>query len=221
MIFQEEEKKEWFKAMGRKLIGDLLLKADRDVEEFYISYDKMMQFVSVESNWPMIEEELRGRGVRVMSFYDIVLDFILMDAFDDLANPPSTVITVVQNRWLSNGFKETALATALWSVLKAKRSLLKFNDGFISHFYSISEHTSPLLAWGFLGPNTELKELCLFFKGLVLGFIQDIFSFDKVRFTTVEALAEDILKLAEQQSENAAERLKTGSPDITPVASYC
>ena len=42
-----------------------------------------------------------------MSFYDIVLDFILMDAFDDLANPPSSVLTVVQNRWLSNGFKET------------------------------------------------------------------------------------------------------------------
>ena len=46
-----------------------------------------------------------------MSFYDIVLDFILMDAFDDLANPPSTVLAVVQNRWLSNGFKETVCVT--------------------------------------------------------------------------------------------------------------
>ena len=42
-----------------------------------------------------------------MTFFDIVLDFIMMDAFDDLANPPSSVITVVQNRWLTNGFKET------------------------------------------------------------------------------------------------------------------
>ncbi|XP_059142729.1 mitoguardin-like [Physella acuta] len=220
-IFQEEGKKDWFKAMGKKLVGDLMIKADKDVEEFYTSYDKMMQFVSVDSNWQMIEEELRGRGVRVMSFYDIVLDFILMDAFDDLANPPSTVLTVVQNRWLSNGFKETALATAVWSVLKAKRSLLKFNDGFIAHFYSISEHTSPMLAWGFLGPDSELKEMCNYFKNLVLGFIRDIFSFDKVRYTTVESLAEDILRLAEQQSETAAERLKSGSPDLTPVASYC
>ncbi|RUS68486.1 hypothetical protein EGW08_023752, partial [Elysia chlorotica] len=111
--------------MGKRLIGDLLLKADKDADEFYTSYDRMMDFISVESNWGMIEEELRGRGVRSMSFYDIVLDFILMDAFDDLANPPSSVLTVVQNRWLSNGFKETALATAVWSVLKAKRSLLK------------------------------------------------------------------------------------------------
>ncbi|GFN77604.1 mitoguardin [Plakobranchus ocellatus] len=219
-IFQEEDKKEWFKAMGRRLIGDLLLKADKDADEFYSSYDRMMQFISIESNWTMIEEELRGRGVRCMSFYDIVLDFILMDAFDDLANPPSSVLAVVQNRWLSNGFKETALATAVWSVLKAKRSLLKFNDGFIAHFYSITEQTSPLLAWGFLGPESDLKEMCNFFKDQVLGFIRDIFSFKKVRFTEVESLAADILKLAEAQSDVASERLRPNSPDVTPVASY-
>ncbi|XP_005104976.2 mitoguardin-like [Aplysia californica] len=216
-IFQEEEKKTWFKKMGRKLIGDLLIKADKDVEEFHTTYDKMMDYISVEANWPQIEEELRGRGVRVMSFYDIVLDFILMDAFDDLANPPSTVLTVVQNRWLSNGFKETALATAVWSVLKAKRSLLKFNDGFIAHFYSISEHTSPLLAWGFLGPDSELKDMCNFFKDLVLGFIREMFSFNKVRFTDVEALAQDILEMAQAKSDLAAEKLKVDSPDHTPV----
>ena len=45
--------------------------------------------------------------VKVMSFYDIVIDFLLFDAFDDLDNPPSSVTTVIQNRWLSNGFKET------------------------------------------------------------------------------------------------------------------
>ena len=45
--------------------------------------------------------------VKNFTFYDVVLDFILMDAFDDLENPPSSVIAVVNNRWLSNGFKET------------------------------------------------------------------------------------------------------------------
>ena len=44
--------------------------------------------------------------VKVISFFDVVIDFILLDAFDDLENPPSSVITVTQNRWLSNGFKE-------------------------------------------------------------------------------------------------------------------
>ncbi len=43
----------------------------------------------------------------MLTFYDVVIDFILFDAFDDLENPPSSVTAVVQNRWLSNGFKET------------------------------------------------------------------------------------------------------------------
>ena len=49
----------------------------------------------------------------MLTFYDIVIDFLLFDAFDDLENPPSSVTTVVQNRWLSNGFKETVSPTLL------------------------------------------------------------------------------------------------------------
>lgn len=45
-----------------------------------------------------------------MSFFDIVLDFILMDAFEDLENPPSSVLAVLRNRWLSDSFKETVSA---------------------------------------------------------------------------------------------------------------
>lgn len=37
-------------------------------------------------------------------------------------------------------------------------------DGFISHFYSVSEHVSPVLAFGFLGPKPQLAEVCAFFK---------------------------------------------------------
>lgn len=54
-----------------------------------------------------------------------MLDWVLMDAFDDLCNPPASVLSVVQNRWLSDGLKETAISTAVWSILKAKRRLLK------------------------------------------------------------------------------------------------
>ena len=51
-----------------------------------------------------------------MSFYDIVLDFILMDAFDDLDNPPLSVKTVINNRWLSNSFKQTVHVYGCLSV---------------------------------------------------------------------------------------------------------
>ena len=40
------------------------------------------------------------------SFYDVLLDFALA-AFYDLATPPYTAATAVQNRWLSARIKET------------------------------------------------------------------------------------------------------------------
>lgn len=42
--------------------------------------------------------------------------------------------------------------------------MLKFPNGFMAHFYSISEKISPLMAWGFLGPDESLKETCVYFK---------------------------------------------------------
>lgn len=48
-----------------------------------------------------------GRFPQALTFYDVVLDYILLDAFEDLAAPPSSVLAVVRNRWLSDGFKES------------------------------------------------------------------------------------------------------------------
>ena len=45
--------------------------------------------------------------VESMSFYDVLLDFVLLDAFDDLATPPYSVSAAIQNRWLSARIKET------------------------------------------------------------------------------------------------------------------
>lgn len=121
--------------------------------------------MSVEQNWKPIRDELATRDVHYMNFYDVALDFILLDAFEDLENPPSAIVAVIQNRWLSQSFKETALATAVWSVLKAKRRLLKYPDGFITRFYALNEYLVPVLAWGFLGPiDSELSKSCIYLK---------------------------------------------------------
>lgn len=54
--------------------------------------------------------------------------------------------------------------------------MLKYPKGFMAHFYSISEKISPLMAWGFLGPDENLKETCLYFKVMYpLGHISHLF----------------------------------------------
>ncbi|XP_053229615.1 mitoguardin 2 isoform X1 [Podarcis raffonei] len=200
-LLQDDRNQSFFGEVGKRMVMGLMIKAEKNTKGFLESYDEMLQYTLRQETWPTTQKELEGRGVVCMSFFDIVLDFILMDAFEDLENPPSSVLAVLRNRWLSDSFKETALATACWSVLKAKRRLLLVPDGFISHFYSVSEHVSPVLAFGFLGPKEQLSEVCCFFKHQILQYLKDMFDLDIVRYSTVPLLAEDILQLSRRRSE--------------------
>ncbi|XP_078282259.1 mitoguardin 2 isoform X1 [Rhinoraja longicauda] len=200
-LLQEEENRLYFSEIGKQMITGLMSTAGKNVNRFHETYKEMLHYARREETWETTERELKGRGVVCMNFFDIVLDFILMDAFEDLENPPSSVVAVLRNRWLSDSFKETALATACWSVLKAKRRLLQVPDGFISHFYSISDHVSPVLAWGFLGPKQHLCEVCTIFKQQIIQYLKDIFDTDKMRYTTVNFLADDIVQLSQRRSE--------------------
>ncbi|XP_005413665.1 PREDICTED: protein FAM73B isoform X2 [Chinchilla lanigera] len=191
----------FFGEVGRQMVTGLMTKAEKSPKGFLESYEEMLSYALRPETWATTRLELEGRGVVCMGFFDIVLDFILMDAFEDLEKPPSSVLAVLRNRWLSDSFKETALATACWSVLKAKRRLLMVPDGFISHFYSVSEHVSPVLAFGFLGPKPQLAEVCAFFKHQILQYLRDMFDLDNVRYTSVPALADDILQLSRRRSE--------------------
>lgn len=69
----------------------------------------MLCWAKIDTNWIEAESELSMRGVKKLTFYDIVMDYILMDAFEDLDTPPTSVMAVIQNRWLSKGFKENVI----------------------------------------------------------------------------------------------------------------
>ncbi|XP_075691320.1 mitoguardin 2 [Rhinoderma darwinii] len=201
LLLQDEGNRLFFGEVGKQMVTGLMVKAEKNPKGFIEHYEEMLLYGSQPDTWPTTQKELEGRGVVCMNFFDIALDFILMDAFEDLENPPTSVIAVLRNRWLSDSFKETALATACWSVLKAKRRLLMVPDGFIAHFYSVSEHVSPILAYGFLGPKENLTEICHFFKHQIVHYLKDMFDLDKVRYTTVQSLAEDILHLSRRRSD--------------------
>ncbi|KAK6481019.1 mitoguardin 2-like [Huso huso] len=201
LLLQDKSHRLFFTEIGKQMISGLMIKAGKSPKGFLESYEEMLRYTQRGETWATTQMELEGRGVVCMNFFDIVLDFILMDAFEDLESPPSSVVAVLRNRWLSDSFKETALVTACWSVLKAKRRLLMVPDGFISHFYSISEHVSPVLAFGFLGPKQQLCEVCNIFKQQIVHYLKDMFDHDKVRYTSCQSLADDILRLSRRRSE--------------------
>ncbi|KAG8141968.1 hypothetical protein E2320_006611 [Naja naja] len=173
----------FFGEVGKRMVMGLMTKAEKNTKGFLESYGEMLHYTLRQETWPTTQKELEGRGVVCMNFFDIALDFILMDALEDLENPPSSVVAILRNRWLSDSFKETV------------------PDGFISHFYSVSEHVSPVLAFGFLGPKQQLCEVCSFFKHQILQYLKDMFDLDIVRYTTVTLLAEDILHLSRRRSD--------------------
>ncbi|GLV42512.1 Mitoguardin [Carabus blaptoides fortunei] len=208
-LLSEQPAWQWLADAGRQTLADMLLYADRDPKDFLVAYEAMLGFLRDPENRPQMEQELAARGLKALTFYDVVIDYILMDAFEDLDQPPSSVTAVVQNRWLSDGFKETALTTAVWSVLKAKRRMLRFPDGFMAHFYAISEQLVPLLAWGFLGPDDALRDTCVYFRDQVMGMLADMFNFKKCRYTNVDDLATDLRTITRQRLANVGQRLCT------------
>lgn len=42
-----------------------------------------------------------------MNVFDIALDFVLLDAFDDIAHPPSAILAVLRNSWITDGMKQS------------------------------------------------------------------------------------------------------------------
>ncbi|KAI4892649.1 hypothetical protein NFI96_005904 [Prochilodus magdalenae] len=182
-LLLDETHRTFFMETGKQMITGLMIKANKSPKAFLESYQDMLLYTQQEETWPTTKLELEGRGVVCLNFFDIVLDFILMDAFEDLENPPTSVVAVLRNRWLSDSFKETV------------------PDGFISHFYAISEHVSPVLAFGFLGPKQYLSEVCTIFKQQIVQYLKDMFDHDKVRFTSTQSLAEDILSLSHRRTD--------------------
>ncbi|KAK6311249.1 hypothetical protein J4Q44_G00193040 [Coregonus suidteri] len=193
MILCERATRTFLAETGKKILSSIIVKARKSPKRFEEVFEEMIVFLEHPEHWENTEVELATRGVKYLNFYDIVLDFILMDSFEDLENPPISIQNIVNNRWLNSSFKETAVASSCWSVLKQKRQHMRVRDGFIAHFYSVCEQISPVLAWGFLGPNTSLHDFCCFFKDHVLFFLKDIFDLEKVRYCSVETLAEDML----------------------------
>ncbi|XP_041134390.1 mitoguardin 1-like isoform X2 [Polyodon spathula] len=147
---------------GKKILSAIIVKARKSPKRFEEVFEEMMDFLEQTDHWENTKLELATRGVKHLNFYDIVLDFILMDSFEDLENPPISIQNVVNNRWLNSSFKETAVASSCWSVLKQKKQHM---------------------------------------KDQVLFFLKDIFDLEKVRYTSTESLAEDMLQLLHHRSE--------------------
>lgn len=146
-----------------------------------------LQSTKDPENLAKFVDELAGKDVRAINFYDIFFDRILIDALENLGNPPSSILALTRNTWLSPGFKRSALDSAVWTLMAAKRKLLKYPDGFFSLYYRVVETVASAMAWGFLGSDEVLNTFCDSVREEVVTFLRSLFKFIEVGASSVKA----------------------------------
>lgn len=210
-ILSNEENVNWFTQIGQDILEIVLKHSPRDPAACLDAYSDLIKFTTEPGNVEKVETEIAHRKIPSASFYDLVIDYMILESFDDLDNPPSAVMSVANNRWLSSGFRELALQTAVSAVLKHKRSKLPVKEGFFDHFYNILEYISPILAWGFLGTDSELKLKVNLMKDSIMQVLRGYFSFDRVRYTSINDLSDDILRITDEEYERLMKLLNASN----------
>ncbi|XP_029409665.1 mitoguardin 1 isoform X3 [Nannospalax galili] len=177
VILSEAATRTFLAESGRQILSALIVRAQKNPKKFEDVFDEMIYFLEQTDHWDSTEMEFAARGCA------LIAEKMSVETRDSSFTPPLAVVS------------------SCWSVLRQKRQQMKISDGFFAHFYAICEHISPVLAWGFLGPRNSLYDLCCFFKNQVLFFLKDIFDFEKVRYSSIETLAEDLLQLLIRRTE--------------------
>ncbi|KAK2706823.1 mitoguardin-like isoform X1 [Artemia franciscana] len=205
-ITNDYSRKNWLIESGRNLLSSLFKRLNREAADLISAYDSLVRLLAEPERWKESLEEFKTRGIVCVNFFDIVLDFVLLDSFEDLEAPPSAVLAIIKNRWLSNGFKESAMATACMSVLKNKQRKLKYSDAFLARFYALNQHLAPALAWGFLGTDEALNKTCCEFKDDVIDVLCGIFDTRIVSYDNIGTLELDIVRLLESKLSDMSNR---------------
>lgn len=206
-IIYDNENCFFFINSGKEILKFFLSHSQTDLADCLSAYDKLLDYVADESNHESIEQEISSRKIPILSFYDLVIDYIILESLDDLDSPPAMVSSIMSNTWVSSKFRQSACQSAVSTALRYKRSQLKSQSGFFAHFYSVLDHLSPTLAWGFLGSDEDLQMRCEFLKENLLGLCRDYFSFDRVRYTSYEDLKSDIMTVTRERYEELTDRL--------------
>jgi len=193
-------KQQWLKTTGKNNTSRLLELAGADTVLFSVAFDSMLDYSLEPTNLASILNELKARRVPCLNVFDIVIDFCLLDSFDDLDKPPAAITSIIGNSWISQGIRKSMLSTAVSTMIASKKG--KANPGgFLTHFYDIMAVLAPALAWGFLGDDPVLHPLCVLFRNQCNTLIRQVFDHSFVNYSSVDALANDVYRLMHQAAD--------------------
>ncbi len=106
------------------MLSVLLARSGRDCKDFVSTYDNLMAYLAQPDSLQLMEVELAAKNVPSINFYDVVMDYLLIDSFE-----VSTILLIGIQK--SKQPPCTALCIhRIWNRLHPASSLSCTTDGF-------------------------------------------------------------------------------------------
>ncbi|KFM71844.1 Protein FAM73B, partial [Stegodyphus mimosarum] len=71
LLFQQNEVRSWFVAIGNKILTGLMLRGEKDPKDCLLAYEDIIAYAKDKNNWPVMEDELLSRGVSIFILFII------------------------------------------------------------------------------------------------------------------------------------------------------
>ena len=67
---------------GRQMLSDLMSRSEKDPKDFVVAYNELLAFLEISENIELMATELKARNVKCTNFYDVCIDYIVVDSFE-------------------------------------------------------------------------------------------------------------------------------------------
>ncbi|XP_074152462.1 mitoguardin 1-like isoform X2 [Sminthopsis crassicaudata] len=161
---------------------------------FNEAYDSLMAFIQQPSNWAVLSQELRGVGVPLANFYDVLLGFIAPMLFRDAENIPGSLKSLMMNEQIARPLKKVTVLVHCWAQTREKRASMAEPNGFLYHLYEVLDCVSPELMWAAAGPEGEQKRFYYSLKEQVTSFSKALVTLAEACYPMTKLLAQHVLE---------------------------
>ena len=102
-VLKDETMRDELQVPFLHVVDGLLIRGGVNPKETRENLNNLERFLMGEAkrdNMAAVTEEIIGRGIPIMGFYDVAFDYLLFDAWDVTDSPPAAVTYTLQNSWV-------------------------------------------------------------------------------------------------------------------------
>lgn len=109
IMLADAEVRAWFQQTGREMLAALLAAAGQATQDFAAAFDGLNRELVARVGRLGVDtalEEYAQRGVTDFTYFDLVLDYYILDAFDDIKKLPHAATAIIGSRWVPLAVKQ-------------------------------------------------------------------------------------------------------------------